>query len=77
MDRSKCIVFIIILCIVLIFVPPLCFSLREIIQVYKFNLGAVPENYLLSLFNVSTYKTFVSVVDPPFFRLGCYGILHY
>lgn len=62
--KSKNIVFFIVLGIILILVPPMCYALRELIEIHKFNLSEFPENYFLSLFNAVTYKAFVTKVDP-------------
>ncbi len=78
--KANIIIFIVILIVLLFFVPVLSSVLTDLIEVYKFRLASMPDNFLAAtLREPATYIKFFTRVNPPnilgWAAIGLYLIL--
>ena len=65
-NKPKLIIFLLLLLILLIALPILSSAFTQFVEVYKFNLSLIPDNFLIATFKTpQTYITFFSKPNPP------------
>lgn len=73
-NKARLIIFILILVFLLIILPVLASVFSDFLDIYKFNLSLVPDNFLLAAFKTpQTYAAFFTKATPP--NILCWSLI--